>query len=444
MKIKTLIIVVNLLLTSCASYHHHLLYKKNPAFYAYIIGDAKSEHIDEAYAADVYATPASCLKTITALVALKSLGSDYRYTTKLFMTKQQQFIRDIIISFSGDPTFTSEDLLTLLKPLKGTKINGKIILDASAFKTPPHSQNIMLDDIGSDFAQPVSSVNIDKNLITVKILPTQIGKLAVAKGDASYQIDSSVITTAETSAIKLTWDGNVIKATGSVNVTDLSLQSQLSPREIYPYSMSKVKNVLKLLDIKGSVKIIQDENNLPSHMILVNKVESKPLKNFISPAMKASDNFVFDSLYLTIIHAQLGGKVKNWKDGDKVIKALMWQYYAIDLDKALLVDGSGLSRYNRIQPKKLLALLRKGFLIPEFVDALPKPGEEKSTLRKRTNLPSNVRAKTGTVSGISCLCGYSSNADTAKVFVIMASSFAPPSKELLNVIDEFIKDQLGA
>src|SRR3954467_10427333 len=99
-----------LLLTGCVS-SHQKLYKEKPAFYAYIVGDTKTRKIYEEYAADVYATPASCQKTITALVALKSLGSHYHYENKLFVTKKNQDIEDVIISFSGDPTFTSENLL---------------------------------------------------------------------------------------------------------------------------------------------------------------------------------------------------------------------------------------------------------------------------------------------------------------------------------------------
>jgi D-alanyl-D-alanine carboxypeptidase/D-alanyl-D-alanine-endopeptidase (penicillin-binding protein 4) len=109
---------------------------------------------------------------------------------------------------------------------------------------------------------------------------------------------------------------------------------------------------------------------------------------------------------------------------------------------ALFVDGSGLSRYNRVQPIILLSLLKKGFDIPEFVDALAIPGEKDSTLKNRTKLSNSIKAKTGSLSGMSCLCGYSFASRHPKAFVFMTSSFAPPSKELFEVMDNFISKNL--
>jgi D-alanyl-D-alanine carboxypeptidase/D-alanyl-D-alanine-endopeptidase (penicillin-binding protein 4) len=359
------------LLSSCASQDQ--LYKEKPAFYSYIVGDVKTDHIYSEHYADVYATPASCQKVITALVAFKTFGLDYFYETQLFTTQK----KEIVIAFSGDPTLTSEDLTNLLRPCAGSK--KKIILDASIFQLPPHSANLMLDDLGRSYAQPVSGMNLDGNLIDAKT----------------------------------------------------------SPKDIGVYILDKMNNILQKLKIKGKIEIVYDKKLLPANLELVGSVRSKSLREIIPPAFKKSDNLLFDSLYLTIIHKF--ADVQDWADGDHIIKNLVKQYYDIDLENSLVIDGSGISRYNRLMPRKLLELLRHGFDIPEFVDAMPQPGEVETTLEKRTNLPNNVRAKTGSMLSINCLCGYIMRPKKPKAFVVMSNSFATPTQESSDAIDRFVK-----
>jgi D-alanyl-D-alanine carboxypeptidase/D-alanyl-D-alanine-endopeptidase (penicillin-binding protein 4) len=412
------------------------LYEQKRAFYSYIISDVKTDHIYQEYASEVYSVPASCLKTLTALLALKHLGPDYQYETKLYKTTNQ----DIVISFSGDPTFTSENLINLLSPFKGNRVN-KIILDASIFNTTPHSPNIVIDDIGTYYGQPVASGNVDKNLIHIKIVGTGINQSAQVTSDVEYKIDSQVQTTAEDSLVKFTWDGDLIKIKGNINVKDEPLTVKISPKDIDIYIMHKVQSVLKKLNIEGNIEIIHDKHKLPVNLTLVNQVKSEPLKDFIIPAMKMSDNLVFDALYLKIIHSE-DPEIDDWGKGHKIIKKLLDQYFAIDLGENLVIDGSGMSRYNRMQPRKLMEILKHAYNIPEFIVSLPKPGEEDGHLKKRENLPSNVRAKPGGMSGIGCLCGYSMDASNPKVFVVMATSFSPPLKDMWEVIDKFLKEHL--
>ncbi|GAB4167417.1 MAG: hypothetical protein Tsb006_6510 [Rickettsiaceae bacterium] len=444
MKLKLyLIFILAFALMGCALQPHEKLYKKKPGFYSYIIGDIKNSNIDKEYASEVYATPASCQKVITTLVALKALGPEYRYETKLFVRQRHNIARDIIISFSGDPTLDSEQLIELLKPLKDHKIHGQIILDASVFSTPPYSPNIMIGDVGTGYSPPVSSINIDKNLIVLKVSAQKIGEAAEIDTHDDYKINANIITNNSPSSIKLAWNGDVIHMEGNINQQDSPIELKLSPKEIDQYTISKVKAVLKRLNISGKIKLVHDKFQVPSSFKLVNKIDSSWLGDIIRPALKASDNLVFDSIYLTMLHAYSPEKVTSWEQGNSIIRDLINKHFAVEVNDALFVDGSGLSRYNRVQPKVLISLLRKGFSMPEFVDSLPRPGEEDSTLKNRTKLPSNIIVKTGNMSGISCLCGYSLYPlGRQKVFVFMANSFAPPSKEMFDVMDSFISSQL--
>lgn len=430
--------VAILLLAGCASEPHELLYNRKPAFYSYIIGDVEGRHIEAEHEADVYTIPASCQKIITALLAYKTLDKDFRFETKAYVTKQKDAIQDVIISSSGDPTLKSEDLKKLLEPLRDLPIKGKIVIDASRFRTPEYSKNIMVDDIGSSYAPPVSSINLDQNLIAVTILPTRIGEKALIENDASYGVEGEVITTTESSAVKLAWEGGHIKATGCIKVSDQPMKLKISPIEMDGYILKKMKIILKAIKVKNKVVIVKNLLNANLSKELFNSVVSEPLGNLIPAALKKSDNLVFDCLYLKLIHSQEPLAIKDWNDGDKVIKALIKEHFNMNMEKALLIDGSGLSRYNRLQPKQLFQILQKGYSTKEFITALATPGEANSTLEKRKSLPATIKAKTGNMSGISCLCGYRIKDNNTKAFVIIANSFSPPSTEMFPILDNFV------
>jgi D-alanyl-D-alanine carboxypeptidase/D-alanyl-D-alanine-endopeptidase (penicillin-binding protein 4) len=408
---------------------------QKPAFYSYIIGDVKNDLIDTESYSDLYLTPASCQKTITSLLAYKVLGSDYRYRTQLYIAKHNKQIQNVVVTFSGDPILSLDNLVKLLEPIKGKKIKGEIFLDVSLFGTPAHSPNIMINDIGTSYAQPVYGANIDQNLIKIKIIPDKLLRSAIVLNDSGYSIDSKVSTSQDISSIKSVWDDGKIKVFGNVNENDFSQELKISPTNIDRYILNKILIVMKALKIKGKLRILKDKSTLTSGLNLINVVESKSLGEIIPWALAESNNLVFDSLYLKMINHQNSSVIRDWNEGDKIMKTLIDQYFNIKMEKALFVDGSGLSRYNRVQPKKLFSLLKKGYFNSEFVASLPRPGQLNSTLSNRTNLPSGVVAKTGSMSGISCLCGYHIDSKGSKAFVIIANNFAPPSGEIQLLID---------
>jgi len=421
-----------LFLNGCTSAHQKLIDQK-PAFYAYIVGGVDSENASQEHNADVYITPASCQKTVTAVLAYKALGDDYVYETKLAITKSG----DAIVTFSGDPTLRSEDLLEMLAALPRKYFNGKIIVDGSAFQTPPYSRNIIIDDMATSYARPVAAVNIDGNLITVTVTPGIFTQPATIENDGGYQIDNQVVT-GEKSAIKLSWNKERIKVSGTIGITEQPLKLKMSPENLDDYIANKLKKILKRAKLSAKVVIVKESHSADAQVVATH--QSAPLNAIIPPALKISDNFVFDALYLKIITRDSPTPILKWEEGDAAIKALIKTHFNLDMDKALFVDGSGLSRYNRVQPRQLFKLLQKAYAAKEFVGALACTGEANTTLKNRTTLPSGIRAKTGTMSGINCLCGYNIGGYVPQAFVIGCHNFAPPLSDIHPILDGLIAD----
>ena len=137
---------------------------------------------------------------------------------------------------------------------------------------------------------------------------------------------------------------------------------------------------------------------------------SHSLKEILEPMLKESDNLYAESMFFQIASLQ-GVRPAKAAHARQLIKKT--------LDKAgiseipyRIADGSGLSLYNYVTPEILTRLLiyayRDQRIFMNLYAALPIAGQD-GTLKKRMKEPyvsGKVRAKTGTLSGISSLAGY--------------------------------------
>ena len=126
--------------------------------------------------------------------------------------------------------------------------------------------------------------------------------------------------------------------------------------------------------------------------------------------MKKSDNLYAESMfYQTAASARKG--LARARDARDITKRLIARLGLGD-NPYKIADGSGLSLYNYVSTELLCTLLRHAWRSPSIQDALlpslPIAGVD-GTLKdrmKKTSAQGNVRAKTGTVTGISSLAGY--------------------------------------
>jgi D-alanyl-D-alanine carboxypeptidase/D-alanyl-D-alanine-endopeptidase (penicillin-binding protein 4) len=108
-----------------------------------------------------------------------------------------------------------------------------------------------------------------------------------------------------------------------------------------------------------------------------------------------------------------------------------------------LADGSGLSRDDRLSAALLVALLRRAATTPALYQALsrslPVAGKD-GTLADRmqgTAATGKVRAKTGTLTGVSCLSGYAEAAGNPRLaFSILMNGFSCSVETARHLQDE--------
>lgn len=120
--------------------------------------------------------------------------------------------------------------------------------------------------------------------------------------------------------------------------------------------------------------------------------------------------------------------------------------WGIPRSEFVLVDGSGLSRYNFVTPHMLVRILRRmardAALGPTFEATLPIGGKD-GTLGPRmkgTKSENNVRAKTGSLANVRALSGYVRTADGERlVFSILANNFNAPTAAVDAITDQLLE-----
>ncbi len=107
----------------------------------------KEQHPDSLF------RPASCMKLLTCIAALRYLGTRYDYSTRLFTQgtlRGDTLVGDIVFKGHFDPAFNRDSLMLLLTPLRqcGIKaITGRVIIDVAITSPMTHEQHWTLGDL---------------------------------------------------------------------------------------------------------------------------------------------------------------------------------------------------------------------------------------------------------------------------------------------------------
>lgn len=184
--------------------------------------------------------------------------------------------------------------------------------------------------------------------------------------------------------------------------------------KISPLSLGRDINFLErfvtALSDEGIVLDIRlSEGRLPSEArILCSRFHS--MDQILQRMMKMSDNFYAEAMFYQIARST-GRRPAKAKDAAGVIKQLI-QKVGNGKNPYRIADSGGLSLYNYVTPELEMRLLRYAYLnkniYEHLLPSLPIAGWDGTlkTRMKGTFAEGNVKAKTGTVTGVSALAGY--------------------------------------
>ncbi len=362
--------------------------------------------------------PASTLKLVTALAAKLELGDDFHYTTSIARSS-----KDAVISFSGDPTLQRDDLKSLLTQYAKSHsrtIKGNLYLDNSAYTGYQRAVGWPWDILGVCYSAPSSAMTLDSNCAQASIYTKDNGTTRVYI-PAHYPID--VTTTAATvtrSGQKatqcdlelITTLNNTYKLSGCLveRKKPLPLKFAIQNPELYTYQV--VTSLLKELKIQVKGDVVIGKKAKVNKTILVASHRSEKLPELLDTMLKKSDNLIADNLTKTLgatFYVQPG----SFNNGTEAIKQILQTKANIDLSKAQLVDGSGLSRNNRMTSQTMAQVLRYIWDNDQqlnLIEAMPTSGTD-GTLKYRQSMrkapiQGNIIAKSGSLYGSYNMAGF--------------------------------------
>ncbi|OIJ12931.1 D-alanyl-D-alanine carboxypeptidase/D-alanyl-D-alanine-endopeptidase [Anaerobacillus arseniciselenatis] len=414
------------------------------------------------YNGDTLLRPASNLKLLTAASALSALGKEYTFSTEIYTDgklKGKNLKGNLYIKGKGDPALLRSDIDQIVHILKKQgieKIHGDLIADDSWYDDVRYSIDLPWSDETMGYGAQISALTFaakkhhDPGTVIVKVQPGKsVGKKALVTVEPhteKIKIINETITVTEKGQNTLTINRehgtNTIVINGEILLNDEMIENSISVWEPTDFTLYLFKLSLKDHGIKLTEKMKRGAT--PTEATMLTKHSSKPLSQLIVPLMKLSNN-----AYAEMFTKEMGKKIHwegNWEKGLEVIGAEL-EKLGLDPNQLFLRDGSGISHVNLIstnQISKLLYEIQRQEWFPLFFDSLPVAGSEDEleggTLRYRlkgTSTYRNVHAKTGTLTTVSSISGYTKT----KAGEILTFSII-----LNNLIDDYsgksIEDQI--
>lgn len=386
---------------------------------------------------DTYYHPASTQKVVTALAALLYLGPNYELVTRLDVNKSAVAANNklqvdnlgvlnsnVIVKFSGDPTLRVDHYKTLLGVLQKhgvRRIKGKVLLDVTRFGGPSRANGWSWDDLPACFTAPSAPIILNRNCTFAQLSSTPIGghpEPLIPQGTPIH-ITSDVTTVASDDyggdcilEANLFID-NKYHLTGCIpyqkNQKPWPLSLAIADAE--RWGVDWTNKILNQLDISvdGGVEITRTPQQ---NTVSIAQRTSPKLSELLKYMLQKSNNLYADSIAKNIA-AEYFNLPATYYRANRAIRSILNQYAKIDLGNVYLVDGSGLSPHNLINPRTMLKILdyiNQHDDTLGLIEMLPVSGES-GTLHWRVStfnepLKGHVIAKTGTLQNVSTLAGF--------------------------------------
>lgn len=416
--------------------------------------------------ADAPFNPASNAKILTTAAALSTLGADFRYRTVLLSTQPLDQVLaaggvlrgDVFLQAGGDPTLRPEGLTELVRKLRNAgieRIEGQVRLDGQVRDVG------VLTTQGQGASYGPGAMILNRDRFTVYASANSAGERATVwvQPRSPYFVVHNLVKTIKGKRSRLSVD--VSRREGQLVVTVRGRIGSRAPkahvRRRLGGGTSWAEAILTQalsdfgIQVSGGVHIGEPP---AGPLSVIAEHQSDPLSKICQTVNKDSDNYIADIVFKTLGAARFGLPGTLEKGVQAVSEWLAEQ--GLRPDRVHLVNGSGLTHSNRLRPADLGFLLHKLYhqldVGPEFLQSLAVGGID-GTIHHRFHGSSvgQVRAKTGTLFGVSVLSGYVGDRPGVLVFCIFVQGFRGRRLEsirhaqarLVETLLRFVRDGSG-
>jgi len=414
--------------------------------------------------ADLLAHPASNQKLLTSATALSVLGPAYVFRTSVACDSAQKIesviAGDLYLIGRGNPDLTDKDLFGLAQSLAqmGIKeIRGNLVCDDFYFDDVRWGNGWMWDDDPSDLFSRFTALTVNDNAVVVRAAPSDTldrpARVQITPATEHVFLMNKSVTVKhkkEIDSLKLSpllmtrhWqqNENTILVTGALAQDESPQEETLNVLHPEIYCGKLFRDALRTAGIMAQGNVIRGE--APAKIKILAEYRG-PIMPILINLNKSSDNLTAE-LLLKTLGAEKFGRPGTAAKGIRAMRQF-FSSIGVDTNAVYSADGSGVSHYNLITPANLVNLLTamwKNFAIRnEFVATLPIAGVD-GTLRGRmkgTAAANVLHAKTGTISAVSTLSGYTTTAEGEELaFSFMMQHFLASGRAVRS-----IQDRLGA
>ncbi|MDZ4802967.1 MAG: D-alanyl-D-alanine carboxypeptidase/D-alanyl-D-alanine-endopeptidase [Bryobacteraceae bacterium] len=442
------------------------------SFWGIRVIDAQSGQLLYALNEDRFFVPASNTKLFTSSLALRRLGPDYKFRTRVAAPAKPDAegrIAEIRLLGGGDPNLSARmipynkdeknpDALAALRKLaeqvaaSGVKvIAGDVIGDDTAYVSEPFPPGWGLDDPIYEYGAPVSALTLNDNAFEVTVFP---GAEAGAPGSLALNPPVEYFTivnrtlTADTGKTQLSFrrvpGSRELIVTGTV-VTGQKIEAELvAVDDPALYAATAFRQLLEQRGIRidgitrAAHRRVGDESPVfEGEELAVH--ESAPLSQILVISNKVSQNLHTELVLREI--SRVANGIGSRREGLKMIAAYLKEI-GVEEGQWNFEDASGMSRLGLVTPATVSKLLQAMYAHPLYdlwLTTLPIGGFD-GTLEKRFDkleLAQRIHAKTGSLSHVAALSGYALRPDgKTYIFSILVNNFQAEAKVIRATMDK--------
>lgn len=391
--------------------------------------------------------PASNMKLLTSAAALQELGPDFRYRTYLVTqgtVADGVLDGDLVLYGTGDPgisdrfypskTAVFEALADSLLSAGITTVRGDLVGDQSFLEGPLRPDGWDPADLDDHFAAAVSALSFNENVVSIRVEPAgRAGWRPVVHTipeHAGLDVVNEATTVEQPGRLFIGRDSPLapILLQGRIQRGGRDVWRELTVSEPAAFATSVFRAVLAArgVTVLGDERLTSEGASStvgrvsvtapivagrPRTRILATHV-SPPLRDYLAVVNKKSHNLFTELIFRTMGRSSEGEG--SPEAGTRAVASALVEL-GVDTAGVVQLDGSGLSAGNRVRASTFVSLLghvAESDIWSELWATLPEAGNRLELARMyRTPAAGNLRAKTGTIEGVSALSGVVQSRD---------------------------------
>jgi D-alanyl-D-alanine carboxypeptidase/D-alanyl-D-alanine-endopeptidase (penicillin-binding protein 4) len=361
-------------------------------------------------------TTAAVFATLPGVAAPDAIGG-----AAVWLTGAGTGVPDVVLEGRGDARLSSaadckEDCLAALADAVAAKAHTvrDVVGDDSAFADERWSPGMSWNNIPTASGTAVSALTLDDNELPLFVTATAPGQPPRTEAPPYYQLRNEARTVAAGGATALDIErlpgSRLVRLTGTIAAGAKPQRLRLGIDEPADYAATRFAALLAARGVRVTGRVLprhRADAPATAQRVLVASLTPPPLLADLRDTMKTSQN-----LHAELFLRRLGrfAGTGSIAEGLAVVRAMLARA-AIPGREADLSDGSGMSTYNRVAPRGVVALLRWAARQPwgaGWQSTFPVGGVD-GTLARRFRggpLEGRIFAKTGTLNQTSAVAGY--------------------------------------